>query len=79
MLFVTTGQICLGYGYEANKIELIIQTVYQANDCYKVIIQDLCKWDETFLGKEAKWIDECSLSADDNEIKFIDWIIQAGQ
>ena len=78
MLFVTTGQICLGYGYEYTPIELIIQTQYHANDCYKTIIQDLCKWDEAFLGKEAKWIDDCSQSNEVNNITFIDWFIQEG-
>ena len=60
MLFVTSGQICLGYGYEYEPIELLLFTTYHSYDCYKTLINDLCKWEDSFLGKEAKWIDSCS-------------------
>ena len=78
MLFVTSGQICLGYGYEYTPITLELFTNYHSYDCYKTLIKDLCKWEDAFLGKEAKWIDDCSQSNDVNNIKFIDWSIESG-
>ena len=73
MLFVTTGQICRGYGYDYTPIEIKVSTNYHAYDCYKTIIQDICKWDEAFLGKEAKWVDSCTKSPEENDIVLIDW------
>lgn len=38
------------------------------------MIQDLCNWNDTFVGEKAKWIDECTSSNAAQEITLKDWV-----
>lgn len=42
------------------------------------MIQDLCNWNDTFVGEKAKWIDECTSSNAAQEITLKDWLIATG-
>ena len=42
------------------------------------MIQDLCNWNDTFIGEKAKWIDECKASSSASEITLKDWNIATG-
>ena len=38
------------------------------------MINDLCDWNKTFLGREARWIDECTPSAGSSFVTVQDWL-----
>ena len=42
------------------------------NDCYKVIITDICEYNLNWQSRDSKWLDECDLS-NDSLIELIDW------
>ena len=39
-------------------------------DCYKTILKDLCEFDETWAGLNAKWFEECDRSNNAQIILF---------
>ena len=41
-----------------------MNTSMKFNDCFKVIITDLCDFSSSWRGYNAKWIDDCSYSND---------------
>ena len=52
-------QICGGFGYATQIIELELILALKFIDCYKTFLQDLCDFTTTWTGYEAKWLDEC--------------------
>lgn len=44
------------------------------NDCYKVIITDLCDFSSSWRGYNAKWLDDCSYS-NDSLIELFDYTL----
>lgn len=59
-------EVCPGYGWESEIIELDLSTRWHAQDCYKDIITDICNWSTSFNGYDAKWFDQCSESLEVN-------------
>jgi hypothetical protein len=41
------------------------------NDCYKIILTDLCDFSTSWTGYNSKWIDNCDLS-NDALVKLVD-------
>ena len=72
-LFGQTGQVCLGFGWESQAIIGKLQTQFDFQECTKTMIQDLCSWNDTFIGEKAKWIDECKSSSTASSITLRDW------
>lgn len=62
-LFKQTGQVCFGFGWGSEAITLQLKGLFEFQDCYKTLVGDLCDWNKTFLGKDARWIDECNPSS----------------
>ena len=44
VIFNNNTQVCPGMGYETEAIDLELTTTSQFQDCYKVIVDDLCDW-----------------------------------
>ena len=45
-------------------------------NCHKVIIEDICRFNEAWAGYDAKWIDGCSKS-DDATVDLLTYEIKA--
>ena len=48
-------------------------------DCYKTLLDNLCDFRNTYINKEAKWIDQCSPSASTNAVRFVNWEMTSTQ
>ena len=76
-LFEDTGQVCLGFGLDSDEIVLDLATHFEFQDCYKTVIADLCDWQSTAAGKDAKWIDECSSPTSTALISLKKWTLSS--
>ena len=65
----------MGFGWESEAIALKLSTMFDFQDCYKTMINDLSNWGSTFEGKDAKWIDSCTPSTGSGLITLKDWQI----
>ena len=74
-IFKTTGQLCFGFGWESESIALKLGTMFDFQDCYKTMISDLCNWDSTFEGEDAKWFDDCSPSIGSSLVTLKNYIL----
>lgn len=68
------GGFCYSIGWKTEEIGFEAKTAMKFQDCYKEIIKDVFDWQETWLGEDAKWIDECTTS-DDIDIEFYEQIL----
>lgn len=50
-------QVCLGTGWETEEIDFDVAMSMKLNDCYKVIITDLCDFSSSWNGYNSKYID----------------------
>ena len=66
--------MCPGLGYEFEEVEAIVNMSMKFNDCYKVIITDLCDFSSSWRGYNAKWLDDCSYS-NDSLIELFDYTL----
>ena len=62
ILFQTDGQICGGLGWKTDPANLEVMVNFRLEDCYKKMISNLCKIQDTFNSEETKWLDECKPS-----------------
>lgn len=60
------NQICPGWGWESEIVEIDYSMRWHAQDCYKDIITDICNWSKAWSGFDAKYIDECTDSLEVN-------------
>ncbi len=67
-------QVCPGLGYEIEEVAAVLSTSLKFNDCYKVVLTDLCDFSSSWSGYNAKWIDECDLS-NDSLIEIFDYTL----
>mmetsp|Transcript_7411 Transcript_7411/g.12522 ORF Transcript_7411/g.12522 Transcript_7411/m.12522 type:complete len:276 (-) Transcript_7411:45-872(-) len=58
-LFSTTGQVCVGIGWDLGEITYKIESGFQLKNCYKTLIYDLCDFNSNWFGKSAQWLEEC--------------------
>ena len=65
-------QFCFGAGWETEEIDFDVMMSMKLNDCYKVIITDLCDFSSSWKGYNSKYIDQCDLSQD-AAIELINW------
>ena len=70
-----TGQVCLGFGWATQPIELSIDFYFEFVDCYKTIIDDLCDWGPSWDGRDARIIDECSPSGTSQDATIQDYLL----
>ena len=75
MLFKETGQICLGFGWATQPIELSVNFYFEFVDCYKTIIDDLCDWGPSWDGRDARIIDECNPSGTSQDATLQDYLL----
>jgi hypothetical protein len=68
-------QVCVGAGYETEEIDFDVVMSMKLNDCYKVIITDLCDFSSSWKGYNSKYIDQCDLSQD-AAIELINWTLK---
>ena len=50
-------QVCVGAGWETEEIDFDVVMSMKLNDCYKVIITDLCDFSSSRKGYNSKYID----------------------
>jgi hypothetical protein len=62
----------LGAGWETDAVDFDVVMSMKLNDCYKVIITDLCDFSSSWKGYQSKYIDKCNLSQD-AAIELINW------
>lgn len=67
-------EVCGGAGWEISYVEFLVEMSMKFNDCYKVVLSDICEYNLNWLGKESKWLDECDLS-NDSLISLVDYTI----
>ena len=65
-------EVCLGAGYEVEHVEFLLEMSMKFNDCYKVILTDICEYNKSWSSRNAKWLDECDLS-NDSLISLVDY------
>ena len=58
--------VCPGLGIDNDIIEFVLTTSLKFSDCYKEVLRDLCDFSSTWIGYEAKILDDCSKSTDTN-------------
>ena len=75
LLFENSGQLCGGFGWESQAIAIKISTMFDFQDCYKTMINDLCDMKTTWEDKTAKWIDECAPSSGTGLITLKRWTV----
>lgn len=71
LLYFEDHSLCLNYGWETDDILFTVQMAMAFIDCYKNLIYtltDIRNW----LGPEAKWIDQCDKS-NDEDITLYTW------
>ena len=68
-------QVCVGAGYETEEIDFDVVMSMKLNDCYKVIITDLCDFSSSWKGYNSKYIDQCDLSQD-AAIELVNWTLR---
>lgn len=74
-IFKQTGQVCFGFGWGSDAVQVKLGTLFDFQDCYKTLIDDLCDWNKTFLGRDARWIDECKPSTGSSLVTVQDWLL----
>lgn len=77
-IFKTTGQVCGGFGWESEAVQLKLSTLFDFQDCYKTMISDLCNWSSTFNNKDSKWIDSCTPSSSPGPVTLKNWVLTDG-
>lgn len=55
---------CWGIGYEIQHVEFLLDMSMKFNDCYKIVLSDICEYNLSWRSRDAKWLDECDLSND---------------
>ena len=75
MLFKNTGQICYGFGWNTESIQLLIQTQFQLIECYKTLIDDLGNPLGSFDQLGSNFLDECTFSSSGGPISLNIWDI----
>lgn len=73
-VFKQTGMVCFGLGWGAEPVQVRLSNLFDFVDCYKVMIGDLTDWNKTFLGRDARWIDECKPSGGASFVTIQDWL-----
>ena len=74
-LFDSSGQICLGFGWNTEAITLNLDASFEMQDCYKTLLDDLSDWTKTWDGEDAKWIDQCSASTGGGTVSLKSWTL----
>lgn len=67
--------MCFGFGWGSDPVQVKLSTLFDFQDCYKTMIDDLCDWNKTWLGPEARRIDECKPSAGSSFVTIQDWLL----
>ena len=62
-LFSTTGQTCVGFGWNMGQILQQIKTTIQMRDCSKILVYSVCEQNIPWFGTSAQWLDKCVESA----------------
>jgi hypothetical protein len=62
-LFSTLGQVCLGIGWNLDKINFKINTSFTVKECSKTIFYDMNDLKSSWTGDNAQWFETCSDSA----------------
>lgn len=60
-------QICSGIGWGNEKIDLVIEMIQKLAQCYKVLINDTCTFEDVWYGRNAKIFEGCELSQDGSD------------
>ena len=58
-LFSTTGQACMGFGWNLGQILSQIKTTIQMRDCSKILVYSVCEQNIPWFGTSAQWLDKC--------------------
>jgi len=74
-LFSNKGEVCFGFGWETEQIELNLKTSFTPMDCYKTIIEDIGEPQSTWYSEDALFIDECNTSDAGGTITLKKWIL----
>lgn len=56
---------------------LYLTALLDMYDCYKTLLSDMCDWSNTFISKDAKYIDDCSPAGNTQTITIKKWELQA--
>ena len=59
-LFATTGQACVGLGWNIGQILWKIETIINLRNCEKNLLYDICDLKSTWLGNSAQWLEKCT-------------------
>ena len=65
--FTSKFEWCPGLGYKVEAIELKLESKMEIMECYKTLIIDICNFLKAYTGKEAKILEKCERSHQDND------------
>lgn len=66
-------QYCGGYGWESTEVDVNLSMAHAMQNCYKTLIDIIFDWSNTWLGENAKWLDNCQTSSSVT-IKIRQWV-----
>lgn len=75
-------QFCSGVGWGNEQIDLNVEMKQKLAQCYKVLINDTCTFEDVWYGRNAKIFEGCELSqdgSDEVDLEFYTWEIQEKQ
>ena len=56
-LFSTTGQMCVGIGWDLGQVLTTVKTTIEMRDCEKIILNNVCDLKTPWLGNSAQWLE----------------------
>lgn len=66
-------QYCFGVGWGNEAIDMTFQMIHKMAQCYKVIINDTCTFEDVWYGRNAKIFEDCELSQDGSSEKKLEF------
>ena len=75
-------QYCPGVGWGNEQIDLNFEMMHKMAQCYKILINDTCTFEDVWYGRNAKIFEGCELSqdgSDEKELEFYTWEIKEKQ
>jgi len=71
-LFGKTGQMCIGFLWDLQRIDMIAKSVIKMRDCSKVLVNSICDDSLPFKSTSSMWLDNCVDSVAP-EAKLLNW------
>ena len=66
-------QLCSGIGWGNEQIDLVVEMMQKLAQCYKILINDTCSFEDVWYGRNAKIFEGCELSQDGSDEKELEF------